>query len=735
MKIFGLNVTRAKAAAASDASTQPQLLPYNPQGPLTGWFQEYVLRKVSGDFYEALREGIPIIDSAIRRLISLNGTIKVIGDNGPLVRELEDFCTNVPVNDMQKGIHAFLENASNETFEQGFALSEFILTPDLKDIAGLRVADSKQIVFRRNAEGRALPYYRQPGYNAQTVWSRPETIVQRILTSTYSQSAYLSGMWESPLTPDNKLYFSINNENTDPYGVSVMRSMEFVSKILMTMQNSIMNVWERFGDPSYHVKYKTTRRDLGAEDIEARRKKIASDFTNAITSKRAGKSADFITAVNADADITIEVIGHDNNILQLDVPARHILEQIVSKTGLPAWMLGIYWSTTERMATLEVESALQDAKVRDLAMLPEFIRLFSTFLLVRGRKWKTITTDPRKPGDWGICFETPNLHDLVAQAQARFLNAQADFMQGGGYGTGTQTSVTVGGASPSITVVTKDAHGGHNHKELFRPTPWPELDAVETAYENNLKASWADLEERVFTIARLHQERSSERSHTSSRNGTAISHQTLNTKEDVPPETVETFTFSEEQRRAIMEALRKHLTAYDPADPDSPVRAYYGQSYSLGLIQGAYMMGAERPILDILKNKEIYDELCRSGFQLVKDNATRAIVDSILPEIEAHAIAGSPPKGVAARLERLFTGQNSDWDRLARSEMSMAAERAKLDEWTERDLKMVEFTPAPDACPTCMALAGDYPIGKCPIPVQDTHPRCRCSIRPAASEV
>lgn len=720
MNIFGLNIGRASGKSPSrlDASTQPQFLPYNPQGPLTGWFQEYVLRKVSGDFYEVLREGIPIIDSAIRRLISLNGTIRVIGDNGPLVRELEDFCTNVPVNDMQKGIHAFLENASNETFEQGFALSEFILTKDMKDIAGLRVADSKQIVFRRNPEGRAVPYYRQPGYNAQTVWARPENIVQRILTATYSQSAYLSGMWEIPLTLDNKIYFSINNENTDPYGVSVMRSIEFVSKVLMTMQNSVMNVWERFGDPSYHVKYKTTRRDLGADDIETRRKKIASDFTSAITSKRAGKSADFITAINADADITIEVIGADIQPLALDVPARHILEQIVSKMGLPAWMLGIYWSTTERMATLEVESALQDAKIRDLAMLPEFIRIFKTLLLVRGRKWKTITTDPNQPGDWGIYFETPNLHDLVAQAQARFLNAQADFMEGGG-APGTQTSVALGGAAAAITITTKHAHSlGHLHKEIERPTPWPELDAVENNYENELKSRWTDLEEIVFTIAKLP--------------GPEKSASFGSRKDDQL--TIDAFTFAREQRQAVLDALEKNVSAYDPSDPESPVRYYYGQSYSAGLIRAAYLAGAERPILDILKNREIYDALCRTGFDLVKNGATRAIVDRIIPEMEAHALAGSPPKDVAARLARLFGGQNADWERLARSEMSMAAETAKLDEWEERSVKTVEFTPAPDACPTCMALAGDYPISRCPLPVKDTHPRCRCSTRPASSE-
>jgi hypothetical protein len=252
MKLLGYELRKAPAEAGRQTSSS-QIRPNMPQGPLTPYFQDQVLRKVSGEFYEVLREGIPIIDSAIRRLISLNGTIKIIGDDPALVKELEDFCRSVPVNDTQKGIHAFLENASNETFEQGFSISEFVATPDLRDIAGLRVADSKQIVYRRNADGKAEPWYRNPGLAPMRTRNRPEQIVQDILTATYNQSVYISGMYETKLRPQNLLYFSINNENSDPYGVSIMRSIEFVSKILVTMQNSIANVWERFGDPMYSV--------------------------------------------------------------------------------------------------------------------------------------------------------------------------------------------------------------------------------------------------------------------------------------------------------------------------------------------------------------------------------------------------------------------------------------------------------------------------------------------------
>lgn len=711
MKLFGFEISRSKNVSRNDTRAQIGIC-NAAQGPLSPYFQDYYFRKVSGSFYEALREGIPVIDAAIRRLISLNGTIRVIGDNPVLVKELEDFCLNVPVNDKQVGIQAFLENAGNETFEQGFALGEFVVSADMKDIAGLRVADSKDIVFRRNAKGGLDTWYRNAGRPGDTLAvASPGSLVERILTAEFNQQVLIGGVWEEKLHPGNKMYFSINNENTNPYGVSLMRSMEFCAKLLATMQNSLGNVWERFGDPSYHVSYGLTKRSLAGETLEERRKKIADDFAAAVRAKRNGKSADFVSALNADDTMEIKVIGADNQVLDLEVPARHVLEQIVSKTGLPSWMLGIYWSTTERMATLEVETILQDAKVRQLAMLPEFIRLFSTYLKLRGHSWSSVTTSMEKPGDWGMVFETPNLRDMVAQAQARFLNAQADMM---GAEQETEDPGESGKAAPGKKSFGADGGcgcGQHRAKEIHRTDDWPELDQLEDDYEQRLKDDWQELHERVKGILGL---------------GVPAADKGV---------TRDSFTFSVEERAAVLAALKQWLGRYRPENENSPLTWYYGQAYSLGLVQAAHLVGKDRPILDLIKNREIYETLRQDGFDLVKNNATRRLKEKILAEMEAHAIAGSNPVQVAARLEKLFGAGNSDWKRLARSEMSLAAERAKLQEWQAWDVAMVEFTPAPDACPLCMSLRGDYPIEKAPVPVADTHPRCRCANRPAASEV
>lgn len=670
---------RALGKKPSDLIAGSQLRPNDGQGPFTSFFNSFLPRKVEGSFYEFLREAIPIIDAAINRLVNLDGHIEITGENEALVDEIQEWFYNVRVNDVQKGVQAFHQSFTSEAFEQGFAVGEFIADRKRTDIVGLRVGDSKYISFKRTPSGIEI-YQKADGDR------EPRS-----------------------LDPSNLLYFSINNENQNPYGVPLMRSCEFVSKILATMQNSLLNVWERFGDPSFHVHYTASNPSIDKTLLDDRRQKIETDFNTTLSAKRSGKSADFITAGGKDSSVVITVIGGDGQVLEIENPARHVQEQIIAKTGLPAWMLGMHWSTTERLSDAEVEILLADVNTRQAAKLPLFYNLIRTLLLLRGRTWKK--------GDWKLEWAQVNLRDVLKQAQARFMNTQADLyeVQNAQAGNNSTGKTAKGVQSSKFKVLTLGTshigHGTLNGSKEQRPFPNPELDKLEDEYLKELVFEWGELKERTFLILKLSENKGSS---------------DLSTKNPLDP-----FVFSEEQRAMILKSMREWIGAFDIAEEDSPVTWYYGQTYSLGLIQAAHFIGKERPILDILKNREIFGELSKNGFQLVKENATKAITEKILPAIDAHVIAGSNPLQIAGVLEKLFGDKNSDWERLARSELSMAAEQAKLDEWKAWKISRVEYATAPDACPICMALAGIYEIGKCPLPVRDTHPRCRCSIRPA----
>ena len=680
-----------------------QLRPNDGQGMYTGYFSSYVPRKVEADFYEFLRESIPVIDAAIQRLTELDGHLVVRGNNDALVEEIQEWMDSITVNDIQKGILSFDQCFTSEAHEQGFGVSEFVTNRQRNDIVGLRVADSKFIKFTRTQAGLEIS---QKGND---------------------DNGY------RVLKPDNLMYFSINNENQNPYGTSLMRSCEFVSKALVTIQNSVLNVWERFGDPSFSLIYKTSKRD--GKDHAARRARLESDLKTAIMAKRAGKSGDFVYAIDKDSDVVIKVIGADNQVLEMEAPARHMTEQIVAKTGLPPWMLGLHWSTTERLSDAEANMLLASVKTRQAAKMPLYRNLVRNLLLLRGRTWKR--------GDWDIEWAQVNLHDILKQAQAGFLSAQAEMMRPDDKavkslsGTPEFEIKIKKGCACCGKYATGNRLAGNGVKELSRPVPWPELDEVEDNFERELKYDWSVLTAHIFTILKLPVDDLEavpkpvprEEQLATVRSGARYPGLAVGkVPGDIPD--IEAFVFSVEQRAAIMSELETFNGKYDWRAENSAVRWYYGQSYSLGLVQAARLIGKDRPILDIIKNREVFKKLVKTGFKLVKDNATKGIITEIIPEMEAQMIAGTNPRHVAKRLRERFGKTNSDWERLARTEMSVAAERAKIDEWKEWQTKKVTFVIAPDSCPVCISLEGEYDIGNAPVPGTDTHPRCRCTLAP-----
>lgn len=401
MKLLGFDISFKKSRVPGTLPPDNggfQLRSVDGQGPFTSMFNSFVPRKIDPAFFEFLIESVPICGAAINKLVTLDGIPIVTGPNKKLVDEINEWMQHVPVNDIQRGLQAFHQGLSREAFEQGFSFGEFITDKKRTDIVGLRVADSKFIKFSRDETGLRV-YQRADGDNQ-----------------------------ERELNQQNLIYFSVNNENTNPYGTPVLRGCEFVSKVITTIYNATGRTWERFGDPSYSVIYKTSKKD--GTDLEARKKTIIEEFNAALRAKKAGQSADFVRAIDTSSEINISVIGADNTvILDMDVPMKYLIQDICGVTGLPAWMLGYSFSTTERRANFEAEMVLADVAVRQAAKTPHFERLIRTMLLLRGRTWK--------PGDWQIEWKQVNLHDLVAQAQARFLNAEADMLIGQGQSAAT----------------------------------------------------------------------------------------------------------------------------------------------------------------------------------------------------------------------------------------------------------------------------------------------------------
>lgn len=655
-----------------------QIRPDNGQGPFTASFSgDFIARDINANFFEILREAIPVIDAAIWKLTTIDGPVVAEGNKDSIVNEINDWLDHITVGDLGEGFHFFHQQYTNEALEQGFGLGEFLINRSKNDIVALNVADSKNIKFRRN-KGKL------------EIWQQ---VVNEI-------------------TPDGRelkkreqlIYFPNHFEAGNPYGTPLFRSCEFVSKILTTIDNSLLNSWERFGNPSYKLIYKASKRD--EKKLPERVATLRAELTDALEEKMDGKSADFVMAVDKDSDIVLEVIGADGEVMEVQMPARHVLEQILAKSGLSPWMLGFAWESSNDVANQQGTLALAESKTRQKSKLPGFNRIIETLLALRNRSWKK--------GDWELKFEPVNLLDREIESKANFMDAEAEMLRAGVLPN--STSNPSGQTQRQRTLLKSAQKQITRQKEDQRPVPWPIIDNLEVSYEKLLKDWWVDLENQVNSIL-----------------GFPIIQKSLHdTKllETRQKQEGEAFTFNKGQENSIIKALEEALKDLDVSGPDSELLFLYGESLSAGFVRGAEMLDQAVPIADLIRNKQLFDRIAKTGFTRVTDRATTRIIDKIIPSLK-DVKPGTNPREVAGELRKLFDKGNSDWERLARTEMTVAAETGKVEEWKENEIKTVIFVPAPDTDATCAAFAGEHPIDKAPIPGIDTHPRCRCALRPA----
>jgi len=115
-------------------------------------------------------------------------------------------------------------------------------------------------------------------------------------------------------------------------------------------------------------------------------------------------------------DVDIKVIGADNQILDSEVPVRQIMEQLVSATGLPPFMLGFNWSTTERMSSQQADMITSELTAVRRSLTPVIRRICDLWLAVHGFN-----------REYQIVWDDINLQDAEGEAHAELYRAQAEY--------------------------------------------------------------------------------------------------------------------------------------------------------------------------------------------------------------------------------------------------------------------------------------------------------------------
>ena len=330
--------------------------------------------------YRQMREAIPVLDAAVGKMIRLCGGFQVKCRDSEAQRAMDIFLDRVPCGRGQEGMDNFLGAYLDSLLTYGRAVGEMV------------VSGGK---LRAVCWGDVTKLEIQQGENPldTVIWGMDDYGHMR------------------PLPYKHLLLFTtMHPEPQHPYGVSMFRGMPFLADILLKIYNTIGSNWERAGNIRYSVICKGGE-DLDPATVQERGRQMAAEWARAMEDCKNGTVRDFVAV----GDVQIKVIGGEAPILDSEVPVRQILEQLVAKTGLPPFLLGLNWSTTERMSTQQADLLTSELWALRRMVEPAMRKVCRTFLALEG-------LDDR----FQILWDDISLQDITQEAQADLYRAQAE---------------------------------------------------------------------------------------------------------------------------------------------------------------------------------------------------------------------------------------------------------------------------------------------------------------------
>ncbi len=348
----------------------------HPFGALKGYVP---LGTGEEQIYRQLREAIPVLDAAIGKLVRLSSGFGVQCRSKESQAALEAFLHTVPCGRGQMGINSFLAGFMDSLLVYGRSVGEMILNRGrLKAVCW---GDVTQLQIMEGENPLQMELWGPDGKGCMV-----------------------------PLPYQHLLLFTtLNPEAAHPYGVSLFRGMPFLADILMKIYATIGSNWERAGNVRYSVICKGGE-NMDPAAVQERGKQVAQEWSRAMEDAKTGTVRDFVAV----GDVEIKVIGGEVPILDSQVPVRQILEQLVAKTALPPFLLGLNWSTTERMSTQQADILTSELWALRRTVEPVLHKICRTYLALEGM-------DDRVQ----IVWNDISLQDITEEAKADLYKAQA----------------------------------------------------------------------------------------------------------------------------------------------------------------------------------------------------------------------------------------------------------------------------------------------------------------------
>lgn len=336
---------------------------------------------LEGGIYDSLRATVPVIDACFGKIIRLVGDFKVRPRDERFSEELDKFCDEVTVGVSGRSLNTFADMYLDSLLTYGRAVGRIVADKETQTVRGLVVGDSSLFRVRQGRGELDREFF-----------------------------FYGNGREIKIAEPDKLLYTALNPSPKHPDGVSILRGLPAMSQVLMRIYQCIGQNFDRVGNVRYAVTYKPSEDGNDKRFARERAQEIASAWADGMQSARNGIVKDFITV----GDVDIKVIGAENQLIDTEVPVRQILEQLIAKLSVPPFLLGLNWSTTERMSSQQADILTSELEYYRRLLEPVIRDICCVFL-------RSCGTECGVDVEWGNI----NLQDEEALARSRLYNAQA----------------------------------------------------------------------------------------------------------------------------------------------------------------------------------------------------------------------------------------------------------------------------------------------------------------------
>ncbi|MDE6780183.1 MAG: phage portal protein [Ruminococcus sp.] len=314
-----------------------------------------VIEPFEKELYDRLRNAVPIIDAALMKIIRLTGGFKVVCSDERLQPELDNFLDSI--------------------LTYGSAVGEIVPDSSGKSVAGLWNGDVSKITISYGSNPFCRKYSIRDNSGHEKIIPHPERIMYSALTG----------------------------------GRPLLRGVPALTSILMRIYECIGQNFDRAGNVRYAVTYKPSSENEYTYSRE-RAVQIAKEWSDAMKSSAGGQVKDFVAV----GDVDIKVIGAENKLFDTNIPVRQLLEQIISKLSIPPFLLGLNWSSTERMSSQQADILTSEMEYYRRLLTPVICSIAEAFVYSTGNN--------------AVCrveWDNINLQDESALAEARLKNAQA----------------------------------------------------------------------------------------------------------------------------------------------------------------------------------------------------------------------------------------------------------------------------------------------------------------------